>query len=440
MDVSRNQLELLLWLCLVYVTWGLTDSIQAPFYPIEAESKGATSSEYGLVFGIIHLAMFFAGPIFGRYMAVLRVKAVFIFGVLGTAVCALLFGFLTFIPSKWGFLGFSYAIRIVEGIAEAGAWSAILTILVSEFPDRIASVYAWTEASFGFAEILGPTVGALLFETGGFVLPFELCGGLALVIGVITIIRLPRLLSGDIVSHGSASNNITFSSALHLLKSPGVLVALLGTVYGAVCQGFIETFLVEYLSQFGLSISVIGVSFLAMSIPYMFAMPAWGYLSDTGWLDPEYISPIGNILIFLSYLYIGPATYFSFSPDYATTELGLTLIGLGTAATLTATFAMAQKNALMAMEGPPGDCYSLISGLWTSAFALGNFIGPTLGGPLVDWLGFTGTTPILQLISVAMLMADICIIVYTNQNNPTIKMRRKDANSNMEKDLYERIE
>lgn len=431
MDVSRNQLELLLWLCLVYVTWGLTDSIQAPFYPIEAEKKGATSSEYGLVFGIIHLAMFFAGPIFGRYMAVLRVKAVFIFGVLGTGICACLFGFLTFIPSKWGFLGFSYAIRIVEGVAEAGAWSSILTILVSEFPDRIASVYAWTEASFGFAEILGPTVGALLFETGGFILPFELCGALCLIIGVITIIRLPSILSGDIESHGTAKNNITFSSALHLLKSPGVLVALLGTVYGAICQGFIETFLEEYLSGFGLTITVIGVSFLAMSVPYMFAMPAWGYLSDTGWLEPEYISPIGNGLIFLSYLFI--------DPDYATTELGLALIGLGTAATLTATFAMAQKNALMAMEGPPKECYSLISGLWTSAFALGNFIGPTLGGPLVNWLGFTGTTPILQLISVVMLVADVCILVYTKQNHPAIKMRRKDANSNMEKDLYERI-
>jgi hypothetical protein len=34
---------------LVYISWGLTDSIQAPFYPIEATSKGATPTEYGLV-------------------------------------------------------------------------------------------------------------------------------------------------------------------------------------------------------------------------------------------------------------------------------------------------------------------------------------------------------------------------------------------------------
>ena len=35
--------------CLVYISWGLTDSIQAPFYPIEATSKGASPTEYGLV-------------------------------------------------------------------------------------------------------------------------------------------------------------------------------------------------------------------------------------------------------------------------------------------------------------------------------------------------------------------------------------------------------
>jgi len=46
------------------------------------------------------------------------------------------------------------------------------------------------------------------------------------------------------------------------LKDPGVLLALVGTMFGAVCQGFIETFLEEYLAIFGLSVSQIGVSFL----------------------------------------------------------------------------------------------------------------------------------------------------------------------------------
>ena len=164
MDLTRDQLELIILLCLVYVSWGLTDSIQAPFYPIEAEEKGATSTEYGLVFGIIHLAMFLAGPIFGHFMPRLGVKYVFIFGVLGTAFCACFFGLLGYFPTKWSFLGTSYGLRVLEGVAEAGAWSSVLTIISSVFKNRVTSVYSLTQAAFGFAEILGPSVGGIMYE------------------------------------------------------------------------------------------------------------------------------------------------------------------------------------------------------------------------------------------------------------------------------------
>lgn len=40
---------------------GLYGSMQATFYPIEATQKGATSSQFGAVFGIIHLSLFIFG-------------------------------------------------------------------------------------------------------------------------------------------------------------------------------------------------------------------------------------------------------------------------------------------------------------------------------------------------------------------------------------------
>jgi len=43
-----------------------------------------------------------------------------------------------------------------------------------------------------------------------------------------------------------------------------VVLALVGTMFGAVCQGFIESFLEEFLAIFGLSVAQIGVSFLGM--------------------------------------------------------------------------------------------------------------------------------------------------------------------------------
>ena len=47
-----------------------------------------------------------------------------------------------------------------------------------------------------------------------------------------------------------------------LVCNMGVGLALVGTMFGAVCQGFIESFLEEYLAIFGLSVAQIGVSFL----------------------------------------------------------------------------------------------------------------------------------------------------------------------------------
>ena len=45
-----------------------------------------------------------------------------------------------------------------------------------------------------------------------------------------------------------------------------VLLALLGTVFSAVIQGFIESFLEEYLKIFNLSVTSIGLSFLCKLI------------------------------------------------------------------------------------------------------------------------------------------------------------------------------
>ena len=42
---------------------GLCASLQATFYPIEATLKGASASQFGAVFGIIHLSLFIFGEI-----------------------------------------------------------------------------------------------------------------------------------------------------------------------------------------------------------------------------------------------------------------------------------------------------------------------------------------------------------------------------------------
>ena len=89
--------------------------------------------------------MFISSPIFGHYLPVLGIKPVFAFGVLVTAACAVLFGLLTFLPNKSSFLACSYVLRVVEGVGEAGAWAAVLTMLAMEYGDRVTWIYSLTQ-------------------------------------------------------------------------------------------------------------------------------------------------------------------------------------------------------------------------------------------------------------------------------------------------------
>ena len=50
---------------------------QPPFYPSEAEKKGATPAQYGFVFGIANLSLFIFSPIFGRYGSTIGPKLCF---------------------------------------------------------------------------------------------------------------------------------------------------------------------------------------------------------------------------------------------------------------------------------------------------------------------------------------------------------------------------
>ena len=83
-------------------------------------------------------------------------------------------------------------IRILEGVAEAASWSAVFAMLLQMFPENVATVYSVTEACFAFAEMIGPTFGAFLYDYGGFAVPFLICGSLCLITGLCTTCVLPK--------------------------------------------------------------------------------------------------------------------------------------------------------------------------------------------------------------------------------------------------------
>ena len=94
-----------------YLGWGLLLGLQAPFYPKEAELKGATSSQYGSVFGTASLAAFIFSTIFGKFSLQIGPKLVYNIGAFTQAIIGIIFGFLKYVQDVTTFLGLSYLLR-----------------------------------------------------------------------------------------------------------------------------------------------------------------------------------------------------------------------------------------------------------------------------------------------------------------------------------------
>ena len=69
----RQQLTLLVFSVANFCS-AICVSLQAPFYPHEAEMKGATPSQYGFVYGIFELTVFIVSPIIGKNLSRLGAK------------------------------------------------------------------------------------------------------------------------------------------------------------------------------------------------------------------------------------------------------------------------------------------------------------------------------------------------------------------------------
>ena len=112
MSISKTRVIILaIAFALSYISWGLLLSLLPPFYPSEAEKKGATPSQYGFVFGICNLAAFFFAPLFGRFGDKIGAKHLFKFGTLTNALMGLAFGFLTYVEDTTTFISLSYLLR-----------------------------------------------------------------------------------------------------------------------------------------------------------------------------------------------------------------------------------------------------------------------------------------------------------------------------------------
>jgi len=389
-------------------------SLQAPFYPQEAERKGASAAEYGLVFGVFELIVFIVSPLYGHFLHKIGPKLMFNGGIFTTGTCAILFGLLDRVDGHYPFIMLSFVIRIVEAMGNAAFLTASFAIIAMEFPDNVATTFASLETFFGLGLIVGPTVGGALYQLGGYELPFLVLGSCLFLSAVMTFIVLP--------DHGDREVDAqTGASLLEVMRIPGVFLAACSIVVTSMSIGFLTATLEPHLRQFNLSPMVLGVMFVINGGTYAMTAPFFGWLVDKK-VKAKVIALVGCALLIISFHLIGPAPYIPAPPPGSSKLLlvvigGLLIHGLGIAAQLVSSFSDALQDAIS--HGFPNnlETYGLISGLWTSTFAFGAFIGPSVAGILFDTIGFRNSTLFIVVCSGFVGLFVMIFLLCTKQSS-----------------------
>ncbi|KAL7031786.1 hypothetical protein ACKWTF_007133 [Chironomus riparius] len=250
-------------------------------------------------------------------------------------------------------------------------------------------------------------IGGALYSIGGYYLPFVVLGSALFTCAIMTLLILPDRQPET--NDGEAKNSL-----LQVLKIPGIVVCCLGIGATSASIGFISATLEPHLRQFNMSAIWLGVMFVINGGVYAMTAPIVGYLVDK-YKTPKIISIFGSLFIMAGFALIGPVAFLPFDTSLTFVICGLVCHGIGIAMSLVSTFSDALKTAVQNGFQDGVETYGLISGLWTSIFALGAFIGPSVAGYLFDHAGFRSS---VYFILVMHTIVVFIFVIFTCFSSP----------------------
>ncbi|XP_077519216.1 uncharacterized protein LOC144129148 [Amblyomma americanum] len=378
--LSKSQKLTLFCLCLVNFTSYISYSVIAPFYPQEATYKGMREAVSGFVFSVYALTMMVFAPIFGKLVPILGAKFIFFTGILCAGGANILFGLLDMAQDTLVFTVMSFLVRILEAVGAAGFCTASYSIVLHVYPDHISTVFGIIETCVGVGMSIGPAIGGALYSVGGFGLPFY-------ILGCCVLLTFPVcwIIMKDIQVQAKETRTESYFT---LLRIPQVIIVSIILVIGSQSQGFVEPTLEPHMRQeFDVDTSIVGSFFLVMSAIFSICSPLVGLICmKTEQRIPIMIS--GLIIMAAAQLLMGPAPFLGIPSNLWAT--------LATVAVLGASFAFAYVPTMESMiraatsGGMKEDIgtYALVSGWWNAMYSLGEVIGPSAGGVLLDLIGF----------------------------------------------------
>ena len=394
----RNLINMVL-ISLATFLAGLSLTLLAPFYATEALTKEVTVSQTGMVIGSVFITTILVTPVCGQYIQSLGARRFLILGALTVGLGNAGFGSLQAVSDHIPFLSLSVVIRVLTAVGESCVATASITLAGQQtLEEHRGKAIAVVETGFGVGTMLGPTVGGVLYDYGGFFLPFTVTGVLSVLVSLASYCFLQEIQTGE---EEEEARSVTW---WRIITAPGLLVSVAGLLVAGTGWSWYSASLAPFLKkQYGISASQTGLVFMTFGACYTLFSPVVGYLTDKG-LNGLHAIIIGNFLIFLGFVFIGPVPPLESLASLKLTVASLGVQGLGSAFTYIGSLVFMMRGALGAGLPDKEQTRGMVSSLWVISDCAGGYLGAQLGSLAYDKWGLQSGTMIVGGVSLASVV------------------------------------
>ncbi|MFM0515179.1 MFS transporter [Paraburkholderia sp. RL17-373-BIF-A] len=332
--------------------------------PLISHTPIGTMSESNMaqVYGSYAVGVLSATLLFGYVGDRLGHRRLMMIGVLLSACGTLLFWWAPNYPLHM-------LARGLLGAASAGTWTAGLALVAERYRTKRVEMMGYALGGGTAGSIVGPLLGGLMFELGGYSLPFEVTGVLLALDVVLCFSLLPRDRPAMLAS-----------IPLRMLFSRGaILVPAIAVMLAAFGWGIVEPLMPQRLTQLGATPVTVGLTFTIATLAYGASAPLVSWTSRR--LPIKRVVGGGAVAMAIFLATVG------FAPDVILASAALCLLSVSFAFTL---------NPASAELGNAVDrlgiaCYAAVYAVYNIAYSIGMMAANALASVVSEEIGFLYT-------------------------------------------------
>uniref|UniRef100_H2YAZ6 Major facilitator superfamily (MFS) profile domain-containing protein n=1 Tax=Ciona savignyi TaxID=51511 RepID=H2YAZ6_CIOSA len=331
----------------------------------KALDHGANQLEIGLIFGCYAIVNSICCPLFGCFVPMCGAKNLLLAGLLLSSVCSVLFRLLFRLTSTVLFVAGCFLCRAIQALGCAAYFTGSSVIIAREWRDNITFAMGLSEIFTGIGMICGPLLGGLVYEVGGFQLPF-ICIALVMLLGLVI----------NFYAISKSSDKASTANFWTLIKIPNVAVTciLMSVMWAAM--DFNMPSLSLHMKVIEATPVQVGTMFLIMAAAYTVFAPFIGMFAKNKVRCTERMVMIcGGLLVATSFVLVGPSPVLA---QLGVTEVSFPLVGVsmgilgaGLSMALVPTFSDLTASAVCGGMADDLATAGLVSGLFNGAVFFG---------------------------------------------------------------------